>query len=202
MQVQRATNPSTKLDRNSCTVIALSTVCELDYHTALNIATEAGRRRGKGFQSAVLIGHVKKNYNFRFREHLTEGGMSLGQFTKRYPTGRFYVRKKGHAFSVIDGVVYDDCKSGSKTQVLQAWEYKGGGSVVVEPQPIKEEEVVAVFDKELFIREWYATGKPTSKKIPCTKTGRMVTMYSTNLINRVRKYGSVEALLENFVSKR
>lgn len=57
------------------------------------------------------------------------------------------------------------------------------------------------FDKAAFIAEYNATGKPTSKKIPCSVTGAMVTMFGSNLHNRVKKFGSVEALLDGFVSR-
>jgi len=57
------------------------------------------------------------------------------------------------------------------------------------------------FDKALFIDQYHRTGKPSAKKIPCTVTGRMVTCFGANLQAKVQKYGSVEALLENFVSR-
>lgn len=57
------------------------------------------------------------------------------------------------------------------------------------------------FDKALFIKQYHETGKPSSKKIPCTVTGRMVTCFGQNLQAKIKKYGSVEALLENFVSR-
>jgi hypothetical protein len=57
------------------------------------------------------------------------------------------------------------------------------------------------FDKTLFIKQYYETGKPSSKKIPCTVTGKMVTCFGTNLQAKIQRYGSVEQLLENFVSR-
>jgi hypothetical protein len=60
---------------------------------------------------------------------------------------------------------------------------------------------VETFDKALFIQQYHATGKPSQKKIPCTVTGRMVTCFGQNLAQKIKRYGSVEALLENFVSR-
>jgi hypothetical protein len=57
------------------------------------------------------------------------------------------------------------------------------------------------FDKALFIDQYHRTGKPKAKKIPCTVTGKMVTCFGQNLQAKVKKYGSVEALLEGFVSR-
>lgn len=61
--------------------------------------------------------------------------------------------------------------------------------------------VVEAFDKALFIKQYHETGKPSSKKIPCTVTGRMVTCFGQNLAQKIKRYGSVEQLLESFVSR-
>ena len=61
--------------------------------------------------------------------------------------------------------------------------------------------VVEAFDKALFIQQYHWTGKPSQKKIPCTVTGKMVTCFGQNLQAKIQKYGSVEALLEGFVSR-
>lgn len=61
--------------------------------------------------------------------------------------------------------------------------------------------VVEAFDKALFIKQYHETGKPSSKKIPCTVTGRMITCFGSNLQLKIKKHGSVEQLLENFVSR-
>ena len=61
--------------------------------------------------------------------------------------------------------------------------------------------VVEAFDKALFIKQYHETGKPSAKKIPCTVTGKMVTCFGQNLQAKIQKYGSVEALLEGFVSR-
>ncbi len=60
---------------------------------------------------------------------------------------------------------------------------------------------VETFDKALFIQQYHSTGKPAQKKIPCTVTGKMVTCFGQNLAQKIKRYGSVEALLENFVSR-
>ena len=61
--------------------------------------------------------------------------------------------------------------------------------------------VVEAFDKALFIKQYHETGKPSQKKIPRTVTGRMVTCFGQNLQAKIKKYGSVEALLEGFISR-
>jgi hypothetical protein len=61
---------------------------------------------------------------------------------------------------------------------------------------------VTAFDRAAFIQEYNTTGSPKQRKIPCTVTGEMVTIFGVNLKKRVEKFGSVEALLDGFVSRK
>lgn len=65
----------------------------------------------------------------------------------------------------------------------------------------QETNTTESFDKALFIQQYHTTGKPAQKKIPCTVSGKMVTCFGTNLQLKIKKYGSVEQLLEGFVSR-
>jgi hypothetical protein len=56
-------------------------------------------------------------------------------------------------------------------------------------------------NKEEFIRSYNATGKGTSNKIPCTKCQTEITMFGSNLENRIRKFGSLECLLDTFTCR-
>ena len=58
------------------------------------------------------------------------------------------------------------------------------------------------FDRAAFIKEYNETGAPKQRKIPCTVTGEMITIFGANLKKRVEKFGSVEALLNGFVSRK
>lgn len=57
-------------------------------------------------------------------------------------------------------------------------------------------------NKQDWIKCYNETGKLPEQKVPCTKCGTGVTMFSTNLINRVKKYGGVENLLNSFTCKQ
>lgn len=107
-----------KRTRADCTVRALAHVVGIDYAKAESIATEAGRRAGRGFQSAKLIAKAA-DHGFKFRK-LRMGTRTLGKFLREHPQGAFYVRKAGHAFAVIDGVVSDGTSLG--VIVKSAWQ--------------------------------------------------------------------------------
>jgi hypothetical protein len=215
IKIEKATAEGVKTEKNACTVIALSTVCGIPYDEAYKIAAAAGRRPARGFYSKMLLQHAEKHEGFNFHEIKCNGKL-LKDFINEYPTGKYFVTKRGHAFSVIDGVVKDNMLSGPRTKVLSAFEFGETPTAPVVPAPeepkvkavklkgFKKEKVVVTaetFDKELFIAQYKATGKPACRKIPCSITGKMITMFSTNLTERVKKFGSVEALLENFVAR-
>jgi hypothetical protein len=94
-------------EKSNCTVVALSAITELPYKECKEIATTAGRKNGKGFRSADLINFFNTQIAKRFREVYLEKRLNVKAFCKEYPVGRFYVRKRGHAFSIINGVVHE-----------------------------------------------------------------------------------------------
>jgi hypothetical protein len=59
------------------------------------------------------------------------------------------------------------------------------------------------FNREKFLEEFHQTGGKCKihKQIPCTVTGKLVHMFGNNLDRRLKQYGSIEALLDNFVSR-
>ncbi len=71
----------------------------------------------------------------------------------------------------------------------------------IKKQSMETNTTNETFDKALFIKQYHETGKPSAKKIPCTVTGKMVTCFGQNLQLKIKKYGSVEALIEGFVSR-
>ena len=62
--------------------------------------------------------------------------------------------------------------------------------------------VATAFDRAAFIAQFNETGSPKQRKVPCAVTGEMITIFGANLKRRVEKYGSVEAFLDGFVSRK
>jgi hypothetical protein len=89
----------------NCTVRALAIAANINYSLADSISSSAGRKRGRGFNSITTIEHARKHgvssRKLRFKN------MTVQKFLRRYPSGRYYVAVTGHAFAVIDGVIYD-----------------------------------------------------------------------------------------------
>jgi len=107
--------------RADCTVKALAAVAAIEYELANSIAQDAGRIAGRGFSSASLIKEAKSRGVTFSKLRFT--GKTLNKFLQANPVGRFYVRKKGHAFAVCDGVVSDATPRGVIVQA--AWKFSG-----------------------------------------------------------------------------
>ena len=111
-------------ERNDCTVRALAISTGTPYMKAYMILCNAGRKRNRGFyienffkKNKCCLGHCFTKLPFR-------KSITLRRFIKTYPTGTFYVRKRGHVFVVKDGVVHDLFKPGDYTKIIMAWEVK------------------------------------------------------------------------------
>ena len=112
-------------DKRNCTVLALSASANISYPEADDHATLSGRKRNKGFRSYILIDEWNKKHQKQFTKCEIES-LTLNKFVKCFPEGRYYLRKKGHAFAVVNGVVIDTGKRfAKKTKILDAWAFNG-----------------------------------------------------------------------------
>lgn len=97
-------------ERRDCAVRALAAAADIPYYQAHDIFKWGGRRR--------------RCASYRTAETLKDMGLrvifqssSLAFFLKLNPQGEFFVVKRGHAFAVKDGVIFDDSKLGGMVKV-------------------------------------------------------------------------------------
>jgi hypothetical protein len=139
-----------KSETNDCVVLSFATAFSVPYDTAHEfVKTEFKRKFRKGtyafahrlnyyiqkngeiFGSKVTpIGVQKSTYNYslvydvKIGNKTTKRRMTVGTFIKNNPVGTFIVVVKGHAFTIIDGVVignYNDAEKKKKI-MYDAWE--------------------------------------------------------------------------------
>ena len=123
-----------KGERNDCVVRAMASTFGLSYDVAHKfVADEFGREPRKGtFGTAVkLKSRIRDVMGTKYKiipvtdllypgstRHQANGGkpvpITLSVFLERFPKGRFMVIVKGHAFSVIDGVVIGNENDGKR----------------------------------------------------------------------------------------
>lgn len=110
-------DPIFKKDNNACTVVAFTKVFDTDYTTAYNfIKKVCGRTHGRGLtQSQILsIFENVKKAKWKLGHYSVSNSITINQFIKKHPKGRFYCLVRGHAIAIIDGVLYDYKESGRR----------------------------------------------------------------------------------------
>lgn len=112
--------PKYKADRDrmketrDCTVVSFCEVWGAPYHLAHeHLRKQFGRRNRRGPSWASVEDAVSKCPKTKMDKlwsiKESDKHLSLGQFCKEHPTGRYWVFVRGHALAVIDGVVIDHC---------------------------------------------------------------------------------------------
>ena len=92
-------------DNNSCTIRALSIASGISYEEAFQIGKEAGRKIGCGFPTSKLMKSARKN-GIEFKK-MKYKSITLQKFLSLGLVGRFVVRRRGHTFAIIGGVIHD-----------------------------------------------------------------------------------------------
>jgi hypothetical protein len=109
-------------DRNNCTIISFSVSAGIPYSEANEIGITAGREKNKGFYLKKLFSVARKK-GISLKK-IPVKKMVLSRFIEKYPNGRFVVERRGHAFSVINGKIYDTIKNGEKCFVLNCYKFE------------------------------------------------------------------------------
>lgn len=100
-------------EKNDCTVRAFSLAKDMPYHEVHKLFALAGRKDGDGMFQAQMVPLLERN-GFK----ITFERMTLGRFLKANPKGNFFVVKRGHAFAVKNGIVFDMFPIGPRTKVI------------------------------------------------------------------------------------
>jgi hypothetical protein len=112
-------NPAMGDDGNNCTIISLSISAGIPYEKANEIGTEAGRKKNKGIYLSKLY-YIARKKGIRFRK-IPVKRISLKRFLLKYPKGRFVLERYGHAFCVIDGIIYDTSPVGRNSIIISCY---------------------------------------------------------------------------------
>lgn len=96
-------------EHNDCAVMTWATCFDCSYEKAHAWLKKHGRkdRRGmyvKDLKQALL--NCKK-VKVKFGPYESGNGITLSQFVKKHPVGRYYIFVRGHFLCVKDGIVYD-----------------------------------------------------------------------------------------------
>lgn len=95
-------------ERNDCTVIAFAVALNTTYGKAhKHMQIVYGRQKGRGvyIREHPNIGLNKTKH--KIGPYTQENRISVANFAKKHTQGRYYCLSRGHAFAIIDGVVWD-----------------------------------------------------------------------------------------------
>ena len=112
------------VDYNSCTVVTLSCVTGNTWKQCSQYLKKYGRRYRKGMLCKEIREAFKGFTKFVVKEspYSTQNRITIGQFIKKHPVGKFYCCSRGHAFAIIDGVLYDHSDK-SRRQITFAYRF-------------------------------------------------------------------------------
>lgn len=103
-----------------CTVIALAIVTGEPLDKCFKFMSLCGREDRKGMSSKKLEVAFLKSKKYKFIHRKFEKPKTIKQFVKDHSVGTYYVCVRGHAFAIIDGVVFDHTDKPLR-RIKEAW---------------------------------------------------------------------------------
>ena len=103
-------------DKDNCTIRAFAIAYGMPYKDAYKMGELAGREHGKGYWMYKIM---EKAREFGYNSIELNGYGTLGQFIKKNNTGRFICVRKGHAFALIDGKIYDQVYNAPNCKLIR-----------------------------------------------------------------------------------
>ena len=125
-----------------CTVHATAIAAQIPYFEAHQLLARFGRRprRGVSYRDFIAWATSPTGYSitgnkvmmgpkgvigaYRVQRVNLDKRVTLGQFLKDFPNGRFVVRKSGHVFAVIDGKQFDASPNGLRCRLTGVYHFE------------------------------------------------------------------------------
>ena len=123
-----------------CTVHATAIAAQIPYFEAHELLARFGRRPRHGVKYRAFIAWATSPTGcsitgnprgvigaYRVQRVNLDKSVTLGQFLKDFPNGRFVVRKRGHVFAVIDGKQFDASPNGLLCRLTDVYHFAQEG---------------------------------------------------------------------------
>lgn len=134
-------------ETNDCTVIATALITGWEYGDARQYLAELGRKPGCGFNTQLIarsLGGI--GFGVTKLSPYRPGGAQYTMTTigRRYRSGRYFVRIKGHVAAMVDGQVLD-WTAGRRHKVTGVWKVEGSAPPpFAKAAPVAEPELPPV----------------------------------------------------------
>ena len=126
-------------DRNDCSIRAAAVAGNLPYADVSAMFAKHGRKPNRGTKTRVSVAAHRELFD---AERVPIPRISLAEFARRFPTGRYVVHVRGHALAVCDGVIHD-WRPALRRMARAYWK--------VEPksaQPDIEQKIIAALEEQ------------------------------------------------------
>src|ERR1700675_1621574 len=94
-----------KHEQLDCTVRAVSAACSMEYGHAHAFLEAFGRRDRHKTSFVAFMAFYAPLGDYKHRLIYSAEGLTVNQFIKANPSGRFILRIRGHVFAVVDGCI-------------------------------------------------------------------------------------------------
>lgn len=96
-------------ERNACTVVALHSVTGNSFDSCFEYMKLFGRKHRKGMLREDWGKALESMASFKVKqgEYSKNNRITVKQFIDKHPEGKYYVASRGHAYAIIDGVLWD-----------------------------------------------------------------------------------------------
>lgn len=105
-------------DDNNCTIRAFAIAYGIPYKDAHYMGELAGRPKGEGYWMYKIMDKARE---FGYDSIELNGYGTLSAFLKKNNIGKFICVRRGHAFAVIDGKIYDTITNKGQCKLIRVF---------------------------------------------------------------------------------
>jgi hypothetical protein len=106
-------------DDNNCTIRAFAIAFGMPYKDAHYMGELAGRQIGEGYWMYKIMNKAAE-FGYSYKE--INGYGTLSAFLNKNNKGRFICVRRGHAFAVLDGKIYDQIYNAPNCKLIRIFE--------------------------------------------------------------------------------
>ena len=106
-------------DKDNCTIRAFAIAYGMPYKDAYKMGELSGRPHGQGYWMYRIM-EKARDFGYSYKE--LNGYGTLSQFLNKNNKGRFICVRRGHAFAVVDGKIYDLINNAPQCKLIRVFE--------------------------------------------------------------------------------
>ena len=113
-------------DTNCCIVTSLAISPKIKFRESASYLAKYGREHRDGmFYSDIVkaVNDIKHCKVTEIEDYTHDNRITINQFVKKHPEGRYMCLVKGHVISIVNGVLYDHTEK-PRRQIVKVWKFE------------------------------------------------------------------------------